>query len=227
MPAKKKSLKVTSHRMIDTETENLVPPVESAEAKKVRVGNRTKLLYFVVALLVLSALLIANKGLIVAAVVDGHPIFSWQLNKTLMNRYGKQTLEGMISEQLIAEEAKKNGVNVTAVDVTAKENSILKGLGANVKLDDLLQYQGITKTDFENQIKLQLTVQNILGKNLTVSDADVTNYIATNSATLTATDPAELKVEAKQAIIDQKVSGMLQPWFTQLRSKAKILNFVN
>ncbi len=227
MPAKKKSLKVASHKMIDAETESLVPPVETMEEKKVRVGNRMKLLYFVVALLVISALLMANKGLIVAAIVDGHPIFSWQLNKTLTDRYGKQTLEGMISEQLIAEEAKKNGVNVTAADITAKEDSILKGLGANVKLDDLLQYQGITKKDFENQIKLQLTVQDILGKNLTVSDTDIADYIATNSATLTATDPAVLKKEARQAIIDQKVSTMLQPWFAELRSKAKILNFVN
>lgn len=213
--------------MIDTETENLVPAVETGEMQKARIGSRMKILYFVVALLALSALLIANKGLIVAAVVDGHPIWSWQLNQTLMDRYGKQTLEGMISQQLIEDEAKKSGVQVTQAQITAKENQILKGLGANVKLDDLLQYQGITKTDFENQIKLQLTVQSILGKNIAVTDNDITNYIATNSATLTATEPAALKDEARQAIIDQKVSGLLQPWFTQLRTQAKILRFVN
>lgn len=227
MAGKKKSVTVKRHKMIDEETENLVPAVETEEIKKSKVSRRMKSLYLVVALLALLALLFANKGLLVAAVVNGRPIWSWELNKTLTDRYGKQTLEGMISEKLIAEEANKKGVKITQADVTAKENSILKGLGENVKLDDLLQYQGISKSDFENQIRLQLTVQAILGKSITVTDDEVTNYISTNSASLTATEPAALKEEARQAIIDQKVNEMLQPWFSDLRGQAKILRFVN
>lgn len=213
--------------MIDTETEDLVTPVAMDTPKIKKTGSRARWLYFIVALLVLSALLLANKGLVVAAVVNGRPIFSWQLNKTLVNRYGKQTIEGMISEELIAEEAKKSGVSVTQSDIDAKQKDILKNLGENVKLEDLLQYQGITREDFDNQIKLQLTVRKILGKDITVSDNDIAGYIATNSATLTATDPAALKAEAKQMIIETKVGALLQPWFAELRSKAQIMRFVN
>ena len=43
----------------------------------------TKILYVVVALLALSALLLANKGLLVAAVVDGKPLFRWDLTRVL------------------------------------------------------------------------------------------------------------------------------------------------
>lgn len=212
--------------MIDTETEDLVSTPEVADAVAARRFGRPRVLITVIAVLALSAILLANKGLIVAGVVDGRPIFRWQLDKTLMNRYGQQTLEGMVSEELIAGEARKQGVKITQSEITAKQDEILKSLGGNVKLEDLLKYQGITKADFDNQIKLQLTVQKILGKNVEVSETDIDNYIASNSATLTATNPGELRKEAKQAILDQKVGALIQPWFTELKAKAKILRFV-
>lgn len=215
------------HQMIDAASENLVPTAASAVPTGVKLFGRTKLLYGIAALLALSALLLANKGLIVAAVVNGRPIFRWQLDKTLMSRFGKQTLEGMISEELIADAAKKSNVTVTAAEIQAKQTDILKGLGENVKLEDLLKYQGITKEDFDSQIKLQLTVQKILGRDLAIGESDIDSYIATNRATLIATDPGELRAEAKKAIIDQKVGELLQPWFMELKNKAKILRFIN
>lgn len=214
--------------MIDEETENLVPsPVAVDEPQQKQFMSKTKILVTIVAVLALSALFLANKGLLVAAVVNGRPIFTWQLNKTLMDRFGQQTLEGMISEQLIADEAQKQGVRTTQADIDTKQKEILRSLGDNVKLEDLLKYQGITKTDFDNQIKLQITVQKILGKNILITDSDISNYIATNSASLSATDPAALREQAKQAILDQKVGELLQPWFLALKQKAKVLRFVN
>lgn len=188
--------------------------------------KNTKLLYFIVALLALSALLVTNKQLLVVSVVNNKPIWSWQLNKTMMDRFGKQTLEGMISEQLISDEAKKLGVTVTAEDLALKQNEILKTLGENVSVDELLKYQGITRADFDNQIKLQLLVQKILGKDIAITDTEVDAYLTQNRATLVATEPAELRKEAKQAMLDAKVGEKLQEWFAELKKNAKILRFI-
>ncbi len=185
-----------------------------------------KFLYLIVALLAVSALFIANKTWVVAGVVNGKPIWSWELNKVMTDRFGKQTLEGMISERLIADEANKQGVSVSKADVDKKQAEILKTLGANVSVDELLKYQGITRNDFDNQIKLQLTVQKILGKDLVITDEDVMRFIATNAATLIATEPAALREEAKQAIVDAKVGEKLQGWFLELKNKAKVLRFL-
>lgn len=204
--------------MIDSMTSDMVTAPMQPKNKK--------LLYLVVGLLAVSALLIANKTWVVAGVVNGKPIWSWELNKTMTDRFGKQTLEGMISERLIADEANKQGVSVSKSDVEKKQAEILKTLGANVSVDELLKYQGITRNDFDNQIKLQLTVQKILGKDLVITDDDVMRFIATNGATLTATDPAMLREEAKQAIMDAKVGEKLQGWFLELKNKAKVLRFL-
>lgn len=214
--------------MIDTVTEGVTPSPVMATSSKPPAGflKNTKVLYLIVAVLALSALLITNKQLLVVSVVNNKPIWSWQLNKTMMDRFGKQTLEGMISEELISEEAKKQGVVVTPQDLALKQAEILKTLGQNVSIDELLKYQGITRAEFDNQIRLQLLVQKILGKDIAITETDVDDYVTKNRATLVASEPAELRTEARQAILDAKVGEKLQTWFTELKTKAKILRFI-
>lgn len=186
-----------------------------------------KKIYIVVLLLAVGALLLAiNKGWVIAALVNGRPIFRWQLNSILVSRFGQQTLEGLIGEMLIADAAATSGVNVSPAEIEAKQQEVVKGLGGNVKIEDLLRFQGMTKSDFDNQIRLQLMVEKLLSRDLVISDADIDNFIATSSATLTATEPGKLRDEARQAIISQKVSERLQTWFLELKDKAKITRFL-
>lgn len=168
----------------------------------------------------------ANKGLVLAAIVNGKPIFSWQLNHTLRTRYGQQTLEGMIGEVLIANEAKKSGVVVTDADIQDKQKEILSSLGTEVNLQDFLKFQGLTENDFNQQLRIQLTVEKLLSRDLTITETDIDNYIATNRALLTATEPATLREEAKKAIIGNTVSEKLQSWFLELRQKSNVMKFL-
>jgi len=204
-----------------------LPPAYSVQAQKST--GKTKFSWRIV-VAVLAALflllLAANKGWVVAAVVNGKPIFSWDLNNTLRARYGQQTLEGMIGEMLIADEARKAGVTITDADLQMKQQEVLASLGTDVSLDDFLKFQGITKEDFQHQLKVQLVVERLLTKGVTIPDSDINAYIATNAATLTATDPAKLKEEARQMIISNMVSAKLQTWFTDLRQKAAVMKFL-
>lgn len=204
-----------------------VPPVYEApvSATSIRKGFpwRWVLIGLGVLLLVLGSV---NKGLILAAVVNGQPIFSWQLNSTLRTRYGQQTLEGMIGEVLIEKEAQKSGVVITDEEIQSKQKEILSSLGTEVSLADFLQFQGLTEADFNQQLRVQLTVEKLLSKGLTVTDADIDNYIATSSSLLTATEPAALREEAKKAIIGNAVSEKLQAWFLELRQKSNVVKFL-
>lgn len=171
-------------------------------------------------------LLAANKGLVLAAIVNGKPVFTWQLNNTLRTRYGQQTLEGIIGESLIESEAGKSGVKITKEDIQAKQKEILSSLGTEVSLADFLKFQGLTEADFNQQLKVQLTVEKLLTRGLTITETDVDNYIATNRALLTATEPAALREEAKKAIIGNTVSEKLQSWFLELRQKSNVMKFL-
>lgn len=192
-------------------------------------GVSKKRFFRIVPILLVVALLVllgVNKGMFVASLVNGKPIFTWQLHSVLRSRFGQQTLEGMIGEMLIKDEARKAGLIITKDDVAAKEKEIVASLGANVSLDELLQFQGLSKSDFEKQVMLQLTVEKLLSKDLVVSEYDIDAYIATQAATLNATDPASMRVEARQAIVASSVAEKLQGWFAELRQKAKVLRFL-
>jgi len=204
-----------------------VPPPYELASQVVPKEPRKPWKWIIIGLVsLLLVLVLTNKGLLLAAVVDGKPIFSWDLNRTLRLRYGQQTLEGMIGEMLIAKEAQKAGIVISSEDIEQKQKEILSSLGTEVKLDDFLKFQGMTKTDFNQQLRVQLTVEKLLTKNLTITDADINAYIATNRAMLVATDPATLKEEARKAIVGDTVSEKLQSWFVEVRQKAAVTKFL-
>jgi parvulin-like peptidyl-prolyl isomerase len=228
MPKKTMSKKTTKrHEMIDESTKDILSTPPVAMYPETGPGTSSTR-WIVIAFVVIVALgaFLGSRGYIVAAMVNGKPVFRWDLEKSLNQRFGAQTLESMISERLIADTAAKQGVQITSTEVEKKMNDLVKTLGPNVKLDDLLKYQGMTKADFESQIKLQLTVEKLLGKDVAVSDSEVADYITKNKETLTATDEAALKTEAKDAVQSQKISEKIQPWFAEVKAKANIVRLV-
>ncbi len=178
------------------------------------------------ALLIVGLVLATNKSLLVVATVNGQPIFRWELSKVLMDQFGKQMVDAMITERLIADAARQSNVVISQKDIDEKQQEIVKSFGGKVTVEELLKFQGMTKASFDSQIKTQLIVSKIVGKDITISDADIAAYLEKNAETLTATDEATLKSEAKTALFNQKVSEKVQPWFTAIRTKANIQTFV-
>lgn len=215
--------KKTTRKLVKKLPQEDLIPMELPRAK--RRFPLTKVALIIV-ILGLIAIFVSNKGLLVAAVVNRKPIFRWQLTKVLTSRFGAQTLDSMISQALVDEEARKAGITIASADIAQKESELVASLGGSVSLEDVLKYQGMTKADFEDQLRLQLTVEKLLGKDMTIADADIDRYIATNGSTLTATDEAGLREEAKQAIFSQQINEKLQTWFSEVKTKAKILRFL-
>jgi len=205
-------------------------PIFQSDIKSVPINEWTlkKKLYSLLAIFVLIILvyILIQRGLLVAAVVNGRPIFSWRVYSTLLSRFGSQTLEGIISEELINQSAKDTGVAITAGDIDAKEQEIIQGLGEGSNLDDLLKFQGMTRDDFDRQIKLQLTVEKIVEQQVVLEEKQIIDYMDKNKSALTATDPAAFREEAKMALVKQKVGEQIQPWYNDLKDKAKIIRFL-
>ncbi|MFZ2025599.1 MAG: hypothetical protein WAV51_04950 [Microgenomates group bacterium] len=196
-------------------------PTFQVEPSKQTGISKTGIIAIVLGVIILGILAV-NRGLIIAAVVNNKLIFRSTVNKALVSRYGTQTLENMITEQLISDEAAKQKVTVSKEEIEAKEQEILASFGGNVTLEEVLSYQGMTKEDFDQQIKLQMQLTKIIGKDITITDDEVTTYIADNPSTLIATDSDGMQKEAREAILTQKVSEQLQTWYAALKEKAKV-----
>ena len=199
---------------------------EIKDQKKVNFPSK-KFLLLVILLVLLSGFLgYSFRGKFLAAVVNGKPIFRSQFNKKMETSFGKQVLENMIIEELIKQEADKNNILVTQEEIDKEKEKISASLSNNIKLEDALAMQGMTMEDFLHQVKLRLEINKILGKDLAVSDEEISNYVKNNKSSLTATSEAEQKEEARQILQNQKSQEKIQAWIDDLLKKAKITRFL-
>ena len=169
-----------------------------------------------------------SRGLFVAAFVNGHPITRLSVLKELEKQGGSQTLDNLVTRQIIFDEAKNKGINVSDDEV----NSELKNIEDLVQkqdmtLDQALSLQNQKKEDLIEQIKIQKLVEKILSDKLVVSDSEIQDYFTKNKD-LYAKDLKleDVKGDIKNQLAQSKLSSAYQTWISDLKSKAKILYFV-
>lgn len=179
----------------------------------------------VVVLLIVLAFIF--KGLFVAAVVNGQPISRLSVISQLEKQNGKATLDQLVSQVLIEQEASKKNINVSQSDIDAQVSTIgsqLKSQG--VTLDDALSQRGMTRADLNSQVKLQLLMEKLVGP-ISISDKQITDYVSANKDQMTGLTDAQMKDQAKQALQQQELNSKAQTLIAQLQKQAKINYFVN
>lgn len=178
------------------------------------------------AILFLALLLWRNKSLIVVATVNSRPVPRWDLEKRLVDRYGNQTLEEVVNEQIILQAGQKKNIQVSDKEIDDKVAEIDKSLGGKISFKDALAGQGLSMDEFRSQIRLQLTLEKLAGASIMISDKDVSDYLDKNRSSLPATDEASLRQQARQTLEAQKKNEALRQLFTDLKNKAKIVRFL-
>jgi hypothetical protein len=188
-----------------------------------------KYLYLPVALILIAVIIFFGKELVVAAVVNNQPIYRLSVIQQLEKTDGKKLLDQIISEDLIMQEAKKENANVSDQQVQDRVKQITDQLTAQGQtLDTALAAQGLSKEELNRQIKLQLMVEQMLGKQINVTDDDISKYYDQNKATVyKGVTLDSVKEEIRTTLQQQQMSDKFQTWIADLRTKSKILYFVN
>lgn len=188
-----------------------------------------KIILILVIVAIVAIIAFINKGLLLAAMVNNTPITRFSIISELEKTSGKKTLESVITKTLILQEASKEKVSVTKEEVASEMKKIEDSVNSGgQKFDDVLALQGITKAQLEEQIRLQKLIEKILSKTVSVSDKEVTDYIASNSATMPKDiKPEDANTQAREALTQEKMQEKFTPWLEALRTKAKINYFVS
>ncbi|HUS60489.1 MAG TPA: SurA N-terminal domain-containing protein, partial [Nevskiaceae bacterium] len=188
-------------------------------AFKLKLDKRTKkVLIILFATAFLAALLFNIKHYFIAAMVGGRPITRRALDKELEKQMGKQVLEGLISQTLVRQEAKKQKVEISNEDLEGKINQIEAQLEAQgQELDSVLATQGQTRKDLEQQIELQLIVEEILTKDINITDEELKDYFEESKELLPeGTTLEDKKDELREELRQQKIGEKFQPWLIEL-----------
>ncbi len=192
---------------------------------------RLKKVHVIIALAVILLLagLYAARGFFIAATVNGQPILRTELIAELERQSGKQTLDSLVTKSLILQEADKQNVQVSDEQVDDEIKKIEDNLSQQGQtLDQVLELQGLTRESLRDQVRVQKTVEILLGREIVVTEAEVTDYIASNSAALPQEmEETELKTMVEQQLRNQKLSERFQTWLQDLRQNANIDYLVN
>lgn len=186
--------------------------------------NLKKTIVILLAVLVVGLGLYRFKSWIVVAIINNRPITRFSLARQLEKQYGQQALENEVSRILILQAGKKQNVVIGQEQIEGRINEIRQQVsGQGADLETLLKSQGQTMADLEEQIRIQLIVEKILGPEVDVSKEEVQNYFDQNQEFFAEETVFEdVADRIKDDLYQQKLSEKFQPWLAQLREQGKI-----
>ncbi len=189
--------------------------------------SRKNLLIFLLTIGLAGGVLYRFKGQFVVAMVDGQPISRLALIKELEKQYGKNTLDVLVTQALVWQEAEKQGVTVSSEEVDQEIKRFEEQVAAQGQdLNQVLSAQGMTRDELKEQIKLQKTAEKIVGKDIQVTDEEVATYFTENEASSSAdTMTEDQKQNIRQQLEQQKLSEGINQWLKSLHDSAKITYF--
>ncbi|TBL76031.1 peptidyl-prolyl cis-trans isomerase [Paenibacillus thalictri] len=118
------------------------------------------------------------------AKVNGVNITEQQLYTAMLKGGGQQMLDTLITDELISQEAKKAGVQVTDSDMDEEMSSVKGSFSSDEEFQQALASYGMTIDDLKDNMKSQVMLKKILAPQVTISDDDIKKYYDENLATL-------------------------------------------
>lgn len=179
------------------------------------------------ALLIIGVVLYLSRSLFFAATVNGEFIYRPTVVKDLEKRFGQQTLDSLITEMLINQEAKKRNITVTSEEVDAEITKIEENVkGQGQELATLLSLQGMTMEELRTQIKTQKIAEKMLSDKINPTDQEIDEYIKANPSTDKDAKPEDIRAQVKTQLTQQKLGTEFQAWLTEAKKNASIQYFV-
>ncbi len=186
-------------------------------------------LILVIILGVLSYLFATKyRSLIIAGTVNKTPITRFELNRVMAEKYGKQTLEDLVNEHLLAEEIKKQGVAVTDDEVKAEIDKIIKEYGSEENFKSALEQYGLTVDKAKVSIKKNLGFKKLVEKSskIEITDEAIKKYFDDNKTIYTGKKLEDVKDAIKDSLYQQELYQKSQELFTGVRQAAKVNSFL-
>ena len=201
---------------------SVVPPANSSP--KLWMGLSLVLAIVLVIVLITSPFS-SNGDNEAVATVNGVDITKDTLYNELITVGGAQTLDNLITEQLIEQEVTKTKITITDADVTKELDTIKKNFATEEEFEAALAQSGMTVENLKEEMKVQVKIRkSVEPKVKAITDADIKTYFEGNpDAFGTATLEAS-SAQIKEQLTTQQISTLSTTWLAELKEKAEIKN---
>lgn len=138
----------------------------------------------------------------VVAIVNGEKITKQMLADTLFDWDAAMTLEEMLDQRIVAQEARKAGVVVTLEEIKARIDDVKKRIPPGQTFEEALKGIGMTPGHYFARVKFQLQMEGILKKQIKVTDAELDGFVKASHILIRppyTADPEERKAKDEEA----------------------------
>lgn len=224
-PKTKKTVKVLKN-LRSTAGETVSEEIK--EVKRLPYGFLVKVLLIVALGSIVYLLAQKYRGQFLAGTINSSPITRWELNQKMAEKYGKQTLDEIINERLLASELKKNNITVSDQEVSGEMAKIVKEYGSEDAFKSALTQYGMTEDQAKQSIEQSLSLKKLMEKlyKIEVTDDQVKKYFDSNKDSYKGKKLEDVTAEIKDTLYQQEIYTKTQEWFTQVRKDAKIVTFI-
>ncbi|CAM2880805.1 peptidylprolyl isomerase [Paenibacillus sediminis] len=209
---------VETNEQADNNLENETAEQESAVAAAPSHKGSNKI-WMGISIILAAALIIViltkfTGGNETVATVNGTKITKDDFYKELVKAGGAKTLDNMITQELVKQEADKAGIKVTEDDINKELAKMKEGFGSDEEFKQAIEnYYGMTYDQFKDQMKFQVEVRKLLEPQVKVTDDQIKQYYEQNKASYNTPEQVKAshilvktEAEAKQ-ILQQLKSG--------------------
>lgn len=161
-----------------------------------------KVIYLAIGIIAASAIFLLagfNKGEAVAT-VNGTAIEKDALYEQMVKTSGAEALEGMISDEIIRQEAEKADITVTQDEIDAEMAVYEENYGGAEGLASAIETSGMTMEDLENEMETYLKIEKLIGPDIEITDEAIQSYFEENKAAL----GQSAEVEASHILTETK-----------------------
>jgi len=216
--------------LLQAEQSGVQESQQKTEKKFIKISFKTTILLIIILIIIIAigALVYVNKGLFIAATVNGSPISRLTIIQKLEKASGKSLLDSLITEKLIQDEASVKKIVISNEEINGEIKKIEDQVTAQGgTLDAALAAQGMSMDDLKTRIILQKEMEKLLADKINVTDAEVAQYITDNKVSVPTGREAAINDQIRSELSSQKLNNEAQALITDLKSKAKIQYFVN
>ena len=192
---------------------------------------KIKYLLMLAAMAILLAACSDNEDKKVATVNDV-VITQGQLNDALMQQYGAEVLESLMTNEIIKQEAKAQKVEVTEEDLSAEYQVYAEYYGGEEALLESLKTYNMTKDDILSDIKTYLLTVKLLQKEIKLTNEEIQAYYEENKSSFTTDDGEQLafedvKEEVEAALLEERVEAEYDSWLDKKYEEYDVKSYLN
>ncbi|MEK8210669.1 MULTISPECIES: peptidyl-prolyl cis-trans isomerase [unclassified Paenibacillus] len=129
------------------------------------------------------------------ASAGGQPVTDQAWVDELKKKYGNDVLLGMLNHIVVDKEAKALGVAVTDVEIEQELKRSMTGYGSEEQYYAQMQSElGLSRQEVREEAVYRLTLQAVATAGITITDAEIDNYLAENSERFTPRKEMQLSI---------------------------------